>query len=307
MTMWSRRSFLARTGVLGAAAAASSLPATPVGAQGLDRLLEDGTEAFEPALRDLTRDTFAALAAFVCPGPDRFSVQQGETDDDPGGVDADGGGFLAHALDTYLPFPDAVLRPLVQGLATATTEPGTPLPDALAGIADDVARTIDDALRGVLANDGTVPASLPAAMLLNLGATTVAPQSLAGPFPTSPFANLDMAGKASVFAFLDEQAATLVAQLDTQLDEPARAAASGLVRFLSAALVHFTAFGIYSEWSVSRGRGDVFARPMGWDLTGFTPGEMMPADGWDEFRGYWRGQRMPEDAKVFPTRGVEAT
>ena len=75
------------------------------------------------------------------------------------------------------------------------------------------------------------------------------------------------------------------------------------MRFLSAALVHFTAFGIYSEWSTQTGRGEVSARPVGWDLAGFTPGEMATADGWDEFRGYWKGRRQnATDAKVF--RGV---
>ena len=104
-----------------------------------------------------------------------------------------------------------------------------------------------------------------------------------------------------MFAFLDTEAAPLVAQLDTRLDEPTRAAVSGLVRFLSAALVHFTAFGIYSEWSTQTGRGEVSARPVGWDLAAFTPGEMTTADGWDELRGYWKGRRHnATDAPSFP-------
>ncbi len=294
MTMWSRRALLARLGVLGAAAA------VPVGV----RLPTAGAQQPDAAtdvslVAAVVQDTFAGLAAFVCPGPDRYSVQQGETDPDPGGVDADGGGFLAHALDHYLPYPDAILRPLAHALGTATADEAD-LPPGLLDVADQVVRAADAALASILANDETVPASVPSALLLNLAATRVRPDALVGPFPTSPFANLDMAGKSAVFTFLDTEAAPLVAQLDERFDEPTRAAVSGLVRFLSASLVHFTAFGIYSEWSTSRGRGDVFARPVGWDLASFTPGEMVPADGWDEFRGYWRGRRTADDAPVFP-------
>ena len=293
--MWSRRAFLARLGVLGAAA---TVPGG-VWARAASADHHAGLP-YDEVVQAVTGDTFAALAAFVCPGPDRYSVQQGETDPAPGGVDADGGGFLAHALDHYLPYPDAVLRPLAHALATATADEAG-VPADLLGLADEVVRGVDGALTSLLANDQTVQASVPSALLLNHAATTVRPDALVGPFLASPFANLDMAGKAAVFEFLDTRAAPLVAQLDGGLDEPARAAVSGLVRFLSAALVHFTAFGIYSEWSTSRGRGDVVARPVGWDLASFTPGEMATADGWDELRGYWRGRRQnADDAPVFP-------
>lgn len=298
----SRRELLARTGVLGAAVALSSTVGgrlaraqAPVG-----DLLEDGTDALAPPLREVVRDTFAGIAAFVCPGPDRFSVQQGETDDAPGGVDADGGGFLAHALDHYLPYPDAFVRPFVQGLRTASAGGGAEPVGDLLDVADEVARAIDDAVLAVLANDATVPASLPAAMVLNLATTVADPATLAGPFPASPFANGTMAQKAAAFRVLDEDVAGIVALVDADLDEPGRAAISGLVRFLSASLVHFTAFGIYSEWSTSRGRGDVVARPVGWDLANFTPGEMVPADGWDELRGYWKGRRQADDVREWP-------
>lgn len=273
----------------------------PAAASPAGDAIEQGTAALAPALRSLVRETYAGLAAFVCPGPDAFSVQQGETDPAPGGVDADGGGFIAAALDGYLPYPDALLRPFAAALAAATLADDVALPAPLADATDDAVVALDDALASLLANDATVPVSAPLAMLLNLVATTVDPASMAGPFVASPFANLDMAGKAGVFLFLDERAAELVAGLDGDLDEPSRAALSGLVRFVSNALVCFTAFGIYSEWSTSRGRGDVFARPVGWDLASFTPGEMRPADGWDEFRGYWRGRRAnADDAPVFP-------
>lgn len=298
----SRRQLLARTGVLGAAVALSPLGGRAAGAQApAGDLLEDGTEVLAPPLREVVLETFAGIAAFVCPGPDRFSVQQGETADDPGGVDADGGGFLTHALDHYLPYPDAVLRPFVQGLGTATSGGGAEPAGGLLDVADEVARAIDDAVVAVLANDATVPASLPAAMVLNLAATVADPATLAGPFPASPFANGTMAQKAGAFRVLDEDAAGIVAMVDADLDEPSRSAISGLVRFLSASLVHFTAFGIYSEWSTSRGRGDVIARPVGWDLASFTPGEMVPADGWDELRGYWQGRRQADDVREWPT------
>ena len=94
-----RREFILRTGqVLGAATAFSQLPAI-LGARGW----------LEPAQAqdgDLTRDTLNGLVVFVCPGPDPYSVAQGETTEEPGALEAETTENLILNLDNFLPAAD---------------------------------------------------------------------------------------------------------------------------------------------------------------------------------------------------------
>lgn len=94
-----RREFLAKTGqVIGAATVISQLPAL-LGAKGwLDVALAQ--EA------DLTRDTINGLVVFILPGPDPYSVAQGETTDTPGAIEAGTTDNLILNLDSYLPAAD---------------------------------------------------------------------------------------------------------------------------------------------------------------------------------------------------------
>ena len=91
----SRRTFLERAGLLGAAAALAQLGAT-LGARGL--LAEA-----QAAETDVVRDTLQGFIAFILPGNDEYSVAQGESAASAGGV---GGGtldpFIA-ALDGFVP------------------------------------------------------------------------------------------------------------------------------------------------------------------------------------------------------------
>lgn len=93
-------------------------------------------------------------------------------------------------------------------------------------------------------------------------------QVAAGVNPSAQgFADLAFGEKMAVFAFLES--------------DP-------LAAPLAAALLAVTAFLIYSEaGALDRGTGTLTGRPVGWDLTGY-PG---PADGRDEFVGYYRGRR----------------
>lgn len=94
-----RREFILRTGqVLGAATALSQLPAV-LGARGW----LDEAQAQDA---DLTRDTLNGLVVFICPGPDEYSVAQGETSEEPGAIEASTTDNLILNLDNFLPAAD---------------------------------------------------------------------------------------------------------------------------------------------------------------------------------------------------------
>jgi hypothetical protein len=94
-----RREFILRTGqVLGAATAFAQLPAI-LGAKGW-------LETAQAQDADLTRDTLNGLVVFVCPGPDPYSVAQGETTEEPGALEANTTDNLILNLDNFLPAAD---------------------------------------------------------------------------------------------------------------------------------------------------------------------------------------------------------
>jgi hypothetical protein len=105
----SRRRFVARA--LAATGALAGLPG----------LLEQAglVEEAAAATPDLVTETFNGLAAFVVPGPDAYSVAQGESTTEPGGVD----GFVAPALIQGLnfaaPFPPDIAGTVATLLNTA--------------------------------------------------------------------------------------------------------------------------------------------------------------------------------------------
>jgi hypothetical protein len=133
----SRRQFLARAGALGFGAALVQLPAALRGKGWLD----------EAAAQDpnLTRDTINGLVVFVLPGPDEYSIAQGETSPTPGALEAGTTDNLILNLDGFLPNADL----------------------------------------GPFNNDGTVPLSGAVAGLLNSTAAEVDPAAAGGPFPSN--------------------------------------------------------------------------------------------------------------------------
>lgn len=290
----SRRAFLARVGVLGAAAA---------GAGGLVLRTDAGSEplvtlqagpALDDSLRrllaELSRDTLNGLTAFVVPGSDRYSRVQGTPRSEPGALQAGGTDFLIESLDNYVPFPDSVAQPVVAALQTALSDLDIPLVGGLLDLLPLV-DTLDDALRALLASPTeTIPLSLVVALLLNLVATQVNPLAVSGVL-LSPFARLRFAEKAAAFSLIEGPDADLVAALDTQLPEPLRASVSGVLRFVGGALLEFPAFGTYGEWAVfDPATRTVRSRPVGWQLTGYGG----VSDGWDDFDGYYQGRTAVE-------------
>src|SRR5919204_3213071 len=76
----SRRSLLKRGAMLGLATALAELPSV-LDAKGL----LDDARAIGP---DVVTDTFSGLVAFVVPGSDPYSVAQGASTSEPGGIAA---------------------------------------------------------------------------------------------------------------------------------------------------------------------------------------------------------------------------
>jgi hypothetical protein len=288
---FSRRQFLWRTGTLGAAASVALYPSIARAAGVLDPLID---QIAAPALKLLARDTVAGVVAFEVPGNDVYSQAQGVTSNRPGGIDARATDVLLIDLDEFLPVPDSYGQALAASLTTAVSD--IPIPGNLLGplsqLGEQLAGQMDDALRSLIQSDTAVPLSLVIALMLNFLATQVNPGSLTGRFPTSPFANLSFDDKARAFEALEAVDAELLATLDSGAPEPLKASLSGLLKFVGGALQEFGTYLSYVEWGVfDPNTKTVSKRPVGWDLSNYMPGRTTPADGWDEFLGYFEGRQ----------------
>lgn len=296
-----RRELLLRAGAVGAGAMVAGLWPLPAQADvppALEPLLR---KIAEPAIDLLVHDTYAGLAVFAVPGPDRYSRAQGLTSATPGGVEARSPDLIQHTLDFYISWPDAYLHALAAAFREGVSD--VPLPRQLLSapllVLEAVGAKMDDALKLVLANDMTVPASLPLALLMNFAATQVRPSSVIGPTP-SPFANLKWREKALAFQRIEQANAELVALLDKNAPQPLKEGASGLLRFAGGTLLELGGFATYTEWHVfDRSTRRATRRPLGWNLSKYMPGRTTPADGWAEFRGYYEGRTEAQTAPEY--------
>ncbi|WP_030672092.1 hypothetical protein [Streptomyces rimosus] len=276
-----RRVFLARTGVLGAAAGLTGghgrAAAAPV--PGVEELIG----LVRPVLARLALDTFRGLAAFALPGDDAYSRAQGTPRGRAGGVAAEAGDLVVASLDRLVPFPQEVARPLTMALVTAAADAGIGLPRQLP---PELGR-LDAALRLLLRGDEKIPLSLVAAVLLGVLAAQVNPAAANGLF-LSPFSRLSYRDKARVFELLEHTDSDLVALLDTHLPQPLRGSVSGLLKYLGSGLLSLVTFGCFTEHAVwDAGRRDITALPVGWRLTGYDG----RTDGLDDFKGYYQGRK----------------
>jgi hypothetical protein len=105
----SRRGFVARA-VLATGALVSF--ADVLGRAGL-------TDEAAAATPDLVTDTFNGLVAFVVPGPDAYSVAQGESTLEPGGIDAYATPALIQGLNFASPVPPDLAGTVATLLNTA--------------------------------------------------------------------------------------------------------------------------------------------------------------------------------------------
>jgi hypothetical protein len=300
----SRRTFLARIGVLGASAVllphCAGPDATATTAAELDLNLV--VALLRPVLAQLARDTLNGFVAFSLPGQDAYSSAQGTPRGEPGGIEAGGTDFLIQNLDRFLPFPDQIIRPAAGALVTALHDLPLPIAGGLLGLLGGLLGPpkvtiglVDDAVRFIVENDTTAPLSLPVALLLNYTATVVNPLSLHGAF-LSPFSRLSFADKAHALAQLETSQSQLVALLDAQVPQPLRSSVSGLLKFLGGALYEFAAFGSAGESQrFDPQTRTLTGRPVGWQLTGFLPDNLV-GDGHDALIGYFQDRREVTDA-----------
>jgi len=301
----SRRTFLARIGVLGASSLV--LPHCAPSPDGTDLASSALTlgvvvDLLRPVLAQLARDTLNGFVAFNLPGQDAYSTAQGTPRHEPGGIEAGGTDFLITNLDRFLPFPDELARPAAGALVTALRNLPLPIAPSVLGLLGGLLGPsvvtiglVDDAVQFIVENDTAAPLSLPVALLLNYVATVVNPLSLNGAF-LSPFARLSFADKARALEQIETSQSQLVALLDTRVPQPLQASVSGLLKFLGGALYEFAAFGNVGETQKYDPKTrTVIGRPVGWQLTGFLP-DNQPGDGWDDLLGYYQDRREVFDA-----------
>src|SRR5437588_862442 len=284
----SRRQFLARAWVLGAAVALAGSDGWRLPVRAAD---VPGNDQAAAVLDALARDTASGLAAFILPGPDPYSVAQGVSSPTPGAIDAGVVDALARAGDFFVPYPDEYFRPVARAFLTGMQENGIALPAPLQQVPAAPAEQLDDALQSLFQNDQAIPLTLAVGMLLNFLATQVNPASMHGQF-LSPFSRLSFDEKAKAMEMLERPDPDLVAMIDGNLSEPNRGSVSGLLQFLGFALYGLTAFLGYGEFAVfDLGTRTLEKRPVGWDLSGYRPGSKASGDGWDELKGYYQGRR----------------
>lgn len=298
-----RRQFLWRTGALGAAASVFLYPSLARAAGALDPLINN---VAAPAMKLLSRDTISGLIAFQVPGSDRYSQAQGVTSTRPGGIDAKAQDLLLIDLDDFLPIPDTYAQALAASLSTAVADvPIAPeLLGPLAHLGEQFAGQMDDALRSLLHSDAAVPLSLVISLMLNFLAVQVNPASVAGSIPGSPFASLSFADKAKAFQALEDADSNLLAALDTQAPQPLKGSLSGLLKFVGGALLEFGTYTSYTEYAVfDKATKTATSRPVGWDLSNYMPGRTTPADGWNEFKGYYQGRQSTKTDPAFDSPG----
>jgi hypothetical protein len=125
----SRRAFVGHVALAGAAAAFVQAPAFLGKGGWLETAHAGGA--------DVLHETFNGLLAFVVPGRDEFSIQQGVVTGDPGGVEAGGVDRLIATIDEstpYVPNFSAAIAALLNGVALAVA------PDATGPFASPFAR-----------------------------------------------------------------------------------------------------------------------------------------------------------------------
>jgi hypothetical protein len=141
----------------------------------------------ESATPDLVRDTFNGLLAFIVPGPDAYSVSQGVSTVEAGGIDAGGIDALIATLDQSTPFLpqfSSTVAAVLNGLAnTVNPAAAAPFASSFANLAFAEKATvfqIMDATDSLAVLSGVLPALVAAFTYSEGGAFDAATRSLIG-------------------------------------------------------------------------------------------------------------------------------
>jgi hypothetical protein len=282
-----RRDFIVRSGILGAALAIGWVPGTRFPAALAQTADDLPISTIAKLLEALARDTFDGFASMVVPGHDAYSVAQGVSAVGPGAIDAGVSTMLMNTFDHFIALPDLALANIAVALSTGLASPPLSLPSALASVATPLTNQLDHALRKFTENSQAIPVSVVLALALNQAAVAVNPAAVSGRF-VSPFARLSFDEKLAAMETLETADAGVVETIDAELPDSETGSASGLIRFAANAIFSFAAFGAYAEQAVfDPVDRRLTGRPVGWSTTGYQPDG--PVIGWDEFRGYFRG------------------
>lgn len=113
----SRRTFVSRSAMLAAAALLGQVPGF-VARQGL-------VEEALAQTPDMTHDTLNGFVAFVVPGPDAYSVAQGQSTPEPGGIDAGATELLIETANRYAGSSNTSGVPAAEGVAALLNQAAT--------------------------------------------------------------------------------------------------------------------------------------------------------------------------------------
>ncbi|MBA4109373.1 MAG: hypothetical protein C0487_07260 [Leptothrix sp. (in: Bacteria)] len=274
----SRRQF---TAALGAASALTGAPVALAQTTSPSRL-----ERLNAMLNLFARDTLAGVSSFAVPGSDLYSLWQGQSTWQPGGVAAKNDAFLVFMFNNYLPLPP----PLGTSLSTSL---GAPLRGITVPLPDGTKLDVGSAVTELLNAKDSLPLATLVALLLNAVALTVRPSSILGPF-LSPFSRLSWKDKAKVLELFENpgpEVLSAMGNVPTGLIKTVLA----YVQLIAVGLLAFAGFGSYSEWAnLDPATRQLKSRPVGWTLSKYQPDG--PVEGWDEFRGYYQDRRSASDA-----------
>jgi len=106
----SRRAFVSRSAMVAGAAIFGQAPGFLARQGWLDE-----ARAQTP---DMTHDTLNGFVAFVVPGPDAYSVAQGQTTPEPGGIDAGATALMIETANRYAGASASSGVPAAEGIAT---------------------------------------------------------------------------------------------------------------------------------------------------------------------------------------------
>ncbi|MBY6348957.1 hypothetical protein [Rhodococcoides corynebacterioides] len=241
----------------------------------LDRLLAESTDAMR------------GVVVMMMPAGDPYSVQQGVTATGPGPLDQRSPEAFGALIDRFVPHADQLLRPVAVALMATAADVGDPAARAAGGLPDPAVTAAVDRALGYRFTDSTFPASLLAAILLDVTAVLLDPRTVAGPF-ASAFANARYETKCRVFEALESPLPELISIVDEALPQPLTGSASGVLRFFGGILLDGSAFTAWSEHDLWDRRTRVLsARPVAWDIADYRPNG--PVDGHSEFLGFHRG------------------
>jgi hypothetical protein len=250
----------------------------------------------------VTRDTMAGVISMLVPGYDAYSIWQGVSLPEAGGLAARGDEYLTFYLNKYLPVPP-LAQVVVNALRPQLKRISLSIPGEILGVISPQLRTTlgnYGSLYGAAlqVNNLTLPLAPLIAAILNFLAISVRPSSLLGPFLT-PFSRLTYQEKGEVWKRFEVLVPDYFSPgSPTSIVPPGQdpdllRSLVGLLDYASGVVPALGMFGSYSEWHVfDYATRTIKARPVGYTLSNYGG----PVEGWDEFKGYYQGRRSATDA-----------